>query len=117
MEIDLSKMCDWERKKAVYLLGIAEDLGMNTSRYGQLAVNPNSGYTYLWLEDYNFSLFMPIECELKKSDVLAIWSCLECGKEEEINLKESDRLEDIENRISDIETEHYEDAHPEKLKC
>jgi hypothetical protein len=97
MEYKLNDMCDWERKKAVFLMGIAEDLGISTSSYGEVAVNPNSGYTYLWSEDYNFSLYMPINCELKKSDVVALWTNSENGEEHEFNLKEDTTLKDIED--------------------
>lgn len=116
MEIKINDMCDWERKKAVFLMGIAEDLGININDYGEIAVNKNSGYVYLWSENYNFSLYMPINCELVKKDIYALWSCSECGEEEETNLKEEDSLKDIEDRINDIEKEHYEDMHIDKLK-
>ena len=109
-------MCDWERKKAVFLMGVGEDLGISINDYGEIAVNPNSGYTYLWSENYNFSLYMPINCELQKGDIHALWSCPECGQEEETSLKEDDNLNAIEERINDIEKEHYKDAHPKKLK-
>ena len=115
MEFKLNDMCDWERKKAVFLMNVAEELGINTNSYGEVAVNPNSGYTYIWSEDYNFSLYMPINCELVKSDVIALWSCPECGTEEETDLKESDYLTDIKERINDIEKEHYKENHPNKL--
>ena len=82
----LNDMCSWEQKKALYLIKIAEDLGMNTEGYGELAVNENSGYTYLWLEDYPFTLYLPIDCELTKNDVYAIWTNFEDGEEIEINL-------------------------------
>ena len=113
---NLNKMCDWERQKAIFILSEAEKLGINTASYGELAVNPNSGYTYLWVEDYNFSLYLPINCELQKSDIIALWSCSECGQEEKTDLKESDKIEEIQERINDIEKEHYKDAHPEKLR-
>ena len=108
---NLNKMCDWERKKAIFLLSIAENLGMNTSSYGELAVNENSGYTYLWIEYYNFSLYMPINCELNKNEIVALWSCPECGQEEETDLTEKDTLTEIEERINNIEKEHMKDAH------
>lgn len=97
MEYKLNDMCDWERKKAVFLMGIAEDLGISTSSHGEIAVNPNSGYTYLWSEDYNFSLYMPINCELVKSDIVALWTNSENGEEKEFNLKEDTTLKDIED--------------------
>lgn len=113
---NLNKMCSWERQKALFLIKIAEDLNINIECYGELAVNPNSGYTYLWLEDYNFTLYMPINCELKKGDIRALWSCPECGQEEESNLKEEDSLKEIEARINEIGKEHYKDAHPQELQ-
>lgn len=96
MNAHLDTMCDWERKKAVYLLHLAETLGMNTSGYGELTVNPNSGHTYLWLEEYDFTLYLPITCELQKSDVLALWTNPNDGEEREIELAESTTLEDLE---------------------
>lgn len=102
VEVKLDKMVDWERKKAIYLLGVAEDLGMDTSDYGVLAVNPNSGYTYLWLEDYSFTLYMPINCELKKSDVCALWTNPEDGEEIETDLSVHPTLEDLETWADDL---------------
>lgn len=80
---NLNKMCSWERQKAMYLIKVAEDLGMDTEGYGELAVNENSGYTYLWLEDYSFTLYMPINCELQLTDVCALYSCPYDGEETE----------------------------------
>ena len=97
MEYKLNDMCDWERKKAVFLMGIAEDLGIKINSYGEVAVNNNSGYTYLWSEDYNFSLYMPIDCELKKSEIVALWTNSRDREEREFNLKEDTTLKDIED--------------------
>lgn len=96
MEFKLNDMCDWERKKAVFLMGIAQDLGINLSSYGEVAVNKNSGYTYLWSEDYNFSLYMPISCDLIKSDIFALWTNQINGNEEEMQLTAETTLKDIE---------------------
>jgi len=93
----LNDMCEWEREKAIFLIKIAQDLGMDTSGYGELAVNSNSGYTYLWLENYNFSLYMPINCKLKKSDVVALWTSSDNGAEEDFNLKDETSLKNIED--------------------
>lgn len=116
MENKLNDMVKWERQKAIFIMSVAEKLGMDLSSYGQLAVNPNSGYTYLWLDDYNFSLYMPIDCELVKTDIVALWSCPECGEEIETTLKQSDNLNDISERINDIERKHFQDSHPEQLE-
>lgn len=93
---NLNDMCEWEQDKALFLIKVAKSLGMNTKSYGDLAVNPNSGYTYLWLEDYSFTLYMPINCELNKDDVYALWSSPEDGEEVEFKLTESTTLEDLE---------------------
>ena len=97
MEFKFNEMCNWERKKAVFLMGIAEDLGINTDSYGEVAVNKNSGYTYIWSEDHNFSLYMPINCELVKSDIVALRTNSENGEEREFNLKENTKLHNIED--------------------
>ena len=96
MEIKINDMCDWERQKAVFLMGVAEDLGISLNDYGEVAVNSSSGYVYIWSENYNFSLYMPINYELKKSDVVALWTSSKDGEEREFNLKEDTTLEEIE---------------------
>ncbi len=92
---NLNKMVGWERTKALYLIQTAQDLGMDLDSYGEVAINPNSGYTYIWLEDYNFSLYMPIDCELKKKDIWILYSCPVDGEESEIQL-ENNTLNDLE---------------------
>ena len=99
---NLENMCNWERQKAIYLLSVAESLRMNTGSYGELAVNQNSGYTYLWLEDYNFTLYMPINCDLKKSDIWVMYTDPNDGEETEIEL-DTMNLRDIEKWIESIE--------------
>lgn len=80
--------------------------------YGEVAVNQNSGYTYVWSEDYNFSLYLPIDCELAKNEIYALWTNSDNGEEEEMQLSDDTSLDDIENwaeklekgRISDEES-------------
>ena len=107
---NLNKMCSWEREKAMFLIKTAESLNIDIDGYGELAVNPNTGYTYLWLEDYNFTLYMPITCDLKITDIFALWTCSYCGQEEETSLKEDDVLSDIQERIDEIEQEHLKES-------
>ena len=103
MNCELQKMCDWERKKAIYLLNVAENyLNMDTSGYGELSVNQNSGYTYLWLEDYNFTLFMPINCKLQINDVYVLYSDLDTGIETENSLNEFNNINEIYKWIDSI---------------
>ena len=106
MQVELDKMCDWERKKAIYLLGIAENhLGMDCSGYGDLAVNENSGNTYLWLEDYSFCLYLPINCDLRISDIRVCYSDTYDGEESIKDLSEFANVREIERwteRLSKI---------------
>lgn len=111
MEIKIKDMCDWERKKAIFLMKTAEDLGISTNDYGEVALNTSSGYVYLWSENFNFSLYMPINCELVKTDISVLWSCPECGQEEEFSLNDSSILKDIENEINELEQKHNKENH------
>lgn len=45
-------------RKIGLLITKASELGMDVSGYGEASENPTSGYVYLWLEDYPFTLFM-----------------------------------------------------------
>jgi hypothetical protein len=95
MNVNYDKMGKWELEKAIFLQKTAVDLGMDVSGYGEVAVNPNSGNTYLWLEDYGFCLYMPINCELKKEDVVANWSNPNNGEEETYFLKSGTTLNQL----------------------
>ena len=103
MEI-LKTMSLWELEKAMFLLKTAKELNMdvNTSE-SILSVNNNSGYTYLWCENYNFTLFMPISCELTRENVYVLWTNLENGEEIEENFTEFFNLKDIENWANELE--------------
>ena len=96
MNTNYDKMCKWELEKAIFLQKTAVDLGIDVSGYGEVSVNPNSGYTYLWLEDYNFTLYMSISCELIKTDIWALWTNPEDGEEIEIALKKNTTLNTLE---------------------
>ncbi len=106
MNLDnINTMVGWEQRKAFYLIQIAQELGMDISGYGEIGVNNNSGYTYLWLEDYMFTLFMPINCELTKTDVWAIWSTPSDGTEEEMELESSTTLQDLQDWAEQLYSE------------
>ena len=84
MICDIMKMTQWEREKAVFLMDIAENrLNLDLEGYGELGLNENSGNVYLWLEDTPFTLFMPINCELKLKDVWVMAINNETGEEHE----------------------------------
>ena len=73
----------------------AEQLKIDTSRYGILSVNDGDGRVMLWVEDYAFTLAMPIICELEKEHIVAIWTNPLNGKEREMRLKPETSLDDI----------------------
>jgi hypothetical protein len=104
---NLSKMVKWERQKAIYLLQIAEELGMDTNGYGELSVNPNSGYTYLWLDEFPFTLYMSIHCELTKNDVYVMYTDFNNGDEIEITLDDN-TLDDLYRWVSSLEIREEE---------
>ena len=94
MKYNFETMCDWELDKANFLIQTARQLGMNLQSYGEVSVNQNSGYTYLWSEDYPFSLFMPISCDLIREDVYVIYTS-EDGEEIEESLYHFEDLDAI----------------------
>jgi hypothetical protein len=104
----LNNMVDWERTKAMYLIEVARRLGMDSSGYGEIGVNKNTGYTYLWLEDYNFTLYLPINCDLKVEDVMVLWTNSNTGEETEINLNDN-TLNDLIVWTDDLEKQINED--------
>jgi len=105
MKANFEKMTKWELEKAMYILVQAKELGMDMACYGELDVNPNSGYTYLWLEDYDFSLFMPINCDLKRKDVYMLYTDFETGEETKESLEHFENIEDIYEFINTIKNE------------
>lgn len=109
MEINFKKIGNWERSKAIYLLSVADQLGIDLDGYGELNVNPRSGNTYLWFEDYNFCLYMPINCELCRGDVWVAWTDPENGDEEEISL-DNMTLQDIEKWVEGLEKEREDQS-------
>jgi hypothetical protein len=99
-----SKMCANELRKAGLLLVKASSLGMDVSGYGMLDVNLNSGNVYLWLEDYDFCLYIG----LGSDDVVACWSSPEDGREEFYTLEDCTSLHTLEDWAA---FNHRQDAH------
>ena len=101
---NLKTMTLWELEKAMFLLKTARELNMDISTSELIvSVNNNSGYTYLWSENYNFTLYMPISCELTREDVYVLWTNSENNEEIEENFSEFFNLKDIENWANELE--------------
>ena len=76
MEIK-SNSCNNVTRKIGLLILKASDLGMDLSGYGFADENTNSGNVYLWLEDYDFTLYIG----LGSDTVYALWTNPEDGEE------------------------------------
>lgn len=106
MHTNFETMTAWEIEKAAYLILTARELGMRLDSYGEVSVNPNSGYTYIWLEDYEFSLYMPINCDLKRKDIYVLYSDPINGEETEESLEQFESLKDINEFIRTIKNDN-----------
>lgn len=95
MNFNVENFNEWELEKAVFLMSTARKWEIKLSGYGECAVNPNSGYTYLWLEDYAFTLYMPISCEIIEDDIFVMWTDPQDGQETEQSLTDFTDLKDI----------------------
>lgn len=78
MEIKNNLSSNALRKIAMLILK-ASDLGMDVSGYGYADENRHSGNVYLWLEDYDFTLYIG----LGSDTVYANWVSPEDGREED----------------------------------
>ena len=81
------------------LLQTAAKLGIEISGYGELAVNQQSGNTYLWLEDYIRTLYLDC-CE--KTSVSVLWTCPNCGDESTRTLNKLDTIESLDEWASSL---------------
>jgi hypothetical protein len=88
-------LTSWEIEKGIYLINTASNLKMQLSKHTIIDVNNSSGYVYLYEENYNFTLYMPINCDLIKADVYALHTNFENGEESEISLKDITHVNQI----------------------
>ena len=105
---NLSELGNWERQKAIFMMHIAEQFGLKLSKYTELGANLNSGNTWLWDEDWSVCLFMPINCELKASDIWVCWSNPESGEEHELQLSEFDNILEMNKWVQELEESIYD---------
>ena len=103
MEIK-SNLCSNATRKIALLITKANDLGMDISGYGFADENPNSGNVYLWLEDYQFTLYIG----LGDDTIWASWSDPMNGDEEEIEVSNK-TLAELELWAEQLYTEAEED--------
>jgi hypothetical protein len=109
MNLDFQKLSGWELTKAIYLVQQAKQLGMKLDGYGQIDVNPHSGYTYLWSEDYPFTLYMPIDCRLNRNDVWVLYTDTMNGEEIEERLSNFVSLDAIYEWVEKLEATEEEE--------
>lgn len=101
MEYVINTQNTQQAKNAGRLLILAADLGMNVSGYGQLGYNNTFGNTYLWLEDYQFTLFISDY----DSTIKALYTCFIDGEETELCIDEKTDLETLENWAENLYNE------------
>lgn len=98
-------MTNWECQKSAFLILQAAQLGMQIDD-AYIDVNPNSGHTYLWSENYGFTLYMEINCDLVIDDIYVLWSNPEDGEEIESRLTNFNNLNDIYRWLQELENEY-----------
>ena len=105
MEIK-SNLCSNATRKIGLLITKASELGMDVSGYGMADENQNSGYVYLWLEDYPFTLYIG----LGSDSIYALWTNMNDGEEVEVEVG-SMSLDDLMQWTNELEViaEHEED--------
>jgi len=104
MEYTIKTQNTKQAKNAGRLLVLAADLGMDVSGYGELGYNDTYGNTYLWLEDYQFTLFISdYDNSLK-----ALYSCFIDGTETEFCIDENTDLETLEKWAENLSNESEE---------
>ncbi len=111
MEIN-NKMSNNETRKAALLITEASRLGRDVSNYGMCDVNSSSGNVYLWLEDYQTTLFIgPCDNEIRYN-----WSCGYCGAEFEYEESEAPTEHQLEQWVESLQRndgEHCEECETE----
>lgn len=100
MEIN-TKLSNNAMRKVALLITKASDLGMDVSGYGMANENNHSGYVYIWLEDYPFTLFSG----LGSDDVWALWSNPENGEETVTNVLDEMTLCNLYAWVMELENE------------
>ncbi len=107
-----NKMSNNETRKAALLITEASRLGRDVSGYGMCDVNSSSGNVYLWLEDYQVTLFIGC-CD--GDDVRYNWSCGYCGAEFEFDgeLPSENELEEWVESLQRNDGEHCEECETE----
>ena len=91
----------YQLEKVGALLVRAGKLGMDVSGYGFADENPKSGYVYLWLEDYNFTLYIDISW----SGIFAMYTNSDNGEESEMEVEANTTLREINNWVATLEEE------------
>jgi hypothetical protein len=103
--MEISKnLGSYQLEKVGALLCRAGKLGMDVSGYGKADENPNSGYVYLWLEDYNFTLYI----DIPYSGIFAMWTHPEHGAEEGMPVLDCTTLAEINNWVASLDAEAEE---------
>lgn len=95
MYFNVENFNEWELEKAVFILSTAKKWGMKINGCGECAVDQTSRYTYLWLKDYDFTLYMPINCDISQHAIRVMWTNIKNGEEIKQSLTDFTDLKEI----------------------
>lgn len=101
-KLDLSQ--DNQQKGLASLMKESVRLGFKIGGYGEIAYNERSGYTYIWCEDYNFSLCISDFSE----QVEVLYSDPENGEETFRDASKFKSIEEIDEWVEKIQKEEVE---------
>lgn len=98
---------EWEAEKIMYIFkAVRRVLGIDLWGESYTGVNPNSGYSWVWSEDYPVSFYMPIQCELTPDDVYVMWTNPNDGEEHELELTKFNSLDSLYQWVEKLESEY-----------
>lgn len=101
----------WEFEKISYIFkAVRERFGIDLWQKGtQVGVNPNSGYSWVWSDDYPVSWYMPINCELRHEDVYASWSDPDNGDEHEAEISLFKSADEVWEWVDELQKESQDE--------
>jgi hypothetical protein len=111
MEFKFNEMGKWELEKGITICQYAmTKLKWDLTGFGECRVNQNSGNTYLWLEQYPVSLYLPISFDGPiNENIWVLYSDAMNGEEYEMLLSEFESMDAIYKWVEELEQLNSED--------
>ena len=106
MIIELENMCEWEKRKAIFLLSEAQKLGFNIDDSTYIDLNTAYGNVYIYNENEPYTLVIGVNAELKKTDIFASYFDAETGVETELYLENDTTKQNLNIWVELLESEN-----------